>query len=210
MDGGPVSGTRTSADGMDRGDVKSTADADADAGDIDTDDDDFDIDIDTAAGDIDKGDGDGTDQDGAGPAGGGPWLGAVRVLLTAAGLTAIGYGLHGLVIDRRATNPSNAVRWLVGGILVHDLLIVPVTAAVGLGLTVLVRAPYRAVLQGALLVSGAVTLATLPLWRGYGGPADNPTVNPLPYGRNLVIVLGLVWLAAALIIVARAVRSRRR
>ncbi|WP_239333062.1 hypothetical protein [Frankia sp. CiP3] len=129
--------------------------------------------------------------------------------LAAAGLAAIGYGIHGLVGMRSATNPPNAAQWLVGGIVVHDLLVVPVTMAVGLVLTRLVPAPFRAVLQGALLISGAVALASLPLWRGYGGPADNPSVNPLPYGRNLAIVLGLLWACATAVIVVRAVRVRR-
>lgn len=142
---------------------------------------------------------------------------AVRAVTTAvlrggpaaAGLAAIGYGIHGLVGMRSATNPPNAAQWLVGGIVVHDLLVVPVTMAVGLVLTRLVPAPFRAVLQGALLISGAVALASLPLWRGYGGPADNPSVNPLPYGRNLAIVLGLVWACATAVIAVRAVRVRR-
>ncbi|WP_241835292.1 hypothetical protein [Pseudofrankia asymbiotica] len=133
----------------------------------------------------------------------------VRVLLATAGLVVIGYGIHGLFTMTRATHPPQAARWLIGGVLVHDLVIVPVTAVVGLLLTRFVRAPYRAVVQGALLVSAAVALASLPLWRGYGGSPDNPTVNPLPYGRNLAIVLGAVWAAAVALIAIRVMRARR-
>ncbi len=132
-----------------------------------------------------------------------------RGLLAAAGLAAVGYGVDGLVTMARATNPPQAARWLIGGFLVHDLVVFPVTAAAGFLLTRLVRAPYRAVVQGALLVSAAVALACLPLWRGYGGSPDNPTVNPLPYGRNLAIVLGAVWAGAAALIGVRAARMRR-
>ncbi|OHV57300.1 hypothetical protein BCD48_06725 [Pseudofrankia sp. BMG5.36] len=131
------------------------------------------------------------------------------MVLAAAGLAVIGYGIHGLVTMARATHPPQAARWLIGGILVHDLVIVPVTAATGLLLIRFVRAPYRAVVQGALLVSAAVALASLPLWRGYGGSPDNPTVNPLPYGRNLAIVLGAVWAGAAALIAVRMMRARR-
>ena len=142
---------------------------------------------------------------------GAPAVGVVvlRVLLAAAGLAAIGYGIDGLVARPRATNPPQAASWLIGGILVHDLLVVPVTAVVGFLLTRGVPAPYRAVLQGALLVSAAVVLAFLPLWRGYGGSPGNPSVNPLPYGRNLTIVLGAVWTGAAVLIVFRVVSARR-
>ncbi len=133
-----------------------------------------------------------------------------RALVAAAGLAAIGYGIHGLIDGRPATNPPNTTAWLIGGILAHDLLVVPVTMVAGFVLSRLVPAPYRAVLQAALLVSGSVALASLPLWRGYGGSADNPSVNPLPYGRNLGIVLGLVWTCAAAVVVHRAVRTRRK
>ncbi|WP_242606263.1 hypothetical protein [Protofrankia symbiont of Coriaria ruscifolia] len=134
----------------------------------------------------------------------------LRALVAAAGLAAIGYGIHGLINGQPATNPPNTTAWLIGGILAHDLMVVPVTMAAGFVLSRLIPAPYRAVLQAALLVSGSVALASLPLWRGYGGSADNPSVNPLPYGRNLGIVLGLVWTCAAAVIVHRAVRARRK
>ncbi len=134
---------------------------------------------------------------------------ALRVVLAAAGLAALGYGVDGLLSMSRATRPTNAGAWLIGGIVVHDALLVPATMIVGFALSRLVPAPYRAVVQGALLVSGSVALASLPLWRGYGGSADNPSVNPLAYGRNLAIVLGAVWAGAALIMAGRAVAARR-
>ncbi|AEH07867.1 hypothetical protein FsymDg_0295 [Candidatus Protofrankia datiscae] len=144
-----------------------------------------------------------------GPVGAGPMAAAVlRVLVVAAGLAAIGYGIHGLVDGRPATNPPNAAAWLIGGIALHDLLVVPATMAAGFVLGRLVPAPYRAVAQGASVVSAAVALASLPLWRGYGGSADNPSVNPLPYGRNLGIVLGLIWACAAVVIICRALHAR--
>jgi hypothetical protein len=134
-----------------------------------------------------------------------PWG---RGLLAAAGLAALGYGIHGLLTAARATHPTQAARWLIGGVLAHDLIVAPVAALVGLALTRLVRAPYRAVVQGALLVSSAVLLSSLPLWRGYGGAPGNPSVDPLPYGRNLALVLGAIWLAAGALIAARATRAR--
>jgi hypothetical protein len=134
----------------------------------------------------------------------------VRCLLALCGLAVTAYGVDGLLTMRGATNPPQAARWLVGGVLVHDLVAFPVAAVIGLLLTRLVKAPYRAVLQGALLVSAAVALSSLPLWRGYGRSAGNPSVDPLPYGRNLAIVLGAVWAGAAGVLVVRAVRARRR
>ncbi|SNQ51723.1 conserved membrane hypothetical protein [Frankia canadensis] len=139
-----------------------------------------------------------------------PTVGAVvRGLVAVAGLAVLGYGVHGLLGMPHATHPPQAARWLIGGLLLHDLVAFPVTAAVGFVLTRLVRAPYRAVVQGTLLASVSVALASLPLWRGYGGAPDNPSVDPLPYGRNLAIVLGAVWAVAAALIAMRALRARR-
>jgi hypothetical protein len=130
----------------------------------------------------------------------------IRVLLGGAGLAALGYGLVGLFTHTRATNPQNSLAWLAGGVLVHDVLLVPAAALIGLALSRFVPAPYRAVVQGALIVSGSVALASLPLWRGYGGAPGNDTVNALPYGRNLAIVLGAVWVGAAILMVIRWLR----
>jgi hypothetical protein len=63
--------------------------------------------------------------------------------------------------------------------------------------------------QGALVVSGAVSLVALPLVGGFGGNADNPSANPLPYPRNLAIVLAVVWGTAAVVVAVRVLRGRR-
>ncbi|ORT95156.1 hypothetical protein UK99_13990 [Frankia casuarinae] len=142
---------------------------------------------------------------------GGDGMNAVvlRGVAVAAGLAAIGYGVDGVLTHQQATRPPNTVVWLIGGVLVHDALLVPATMLVGFLLTRLVPPPYRSVAQGALLVNAAVALSSLPLWRGYGGDPGNPTVNPLPYGRNLALVLAVVWAGAAALMVSRAVRARR-
>ncbi|CAI7973422.1 conserved membrane hypothetical protein [Frankia sp. Hr75.2] len=146
---------------------------------------------------------------GAAPRRGGG-LTRLAVALTAlGGLAALGYGIDGLLSETRATNPHNSLRWLIAGVLAHDVLLVPAVALVGLLLSRAVPGPYRAVVQGALIVSGSVAAASLPLWRGYGGTPGNATVDALPYGRNLLIVLGAVWAAATVIMVFRRRRSRR-
>lgn len=133
----------------------------------------------------------------------------MRVLLVCAGLAALGYGLAGLFTHPRPVNLPNSTRWLAGGVLVHDLVLVPATMLVGLALARFVSAPYRAVVQGALIVSASVALMCLPLWLGYGGTPGNPTTNPLPYRRNLALVLGAVWAGALAIMIIRAVRRQR-
>lgn len=131
-----------------------------------------------------------------------------RGLAALAGLAVAGYGIAGLVTHARATRPTNSLAWLLTGIVAHDAVVVPVIALIGLVLSRAVPRPYRAVTQGALIVSGSVILASLPLWRGYGGSPGNPSVNALPYGRNLLIVLGGVWAVALMLMAYRWLRSR--
>jgi hypothetical protein len=48
----------------------------------------------------------------------------------------------------------------------------------------------------AAAASAAISLVTFPTVRGYGRAADNPSLLPGNYGRSLVLVIALVWLAA--------------
>lgn len=149
--------------------------------------------------------------DGPSRAGGPRLVGmAVRVGMVALGLVLVGYGVDGALGQPRLTHPWYAVRWLAGGIVLHDGLLAPATCAVGLLLSRLLRAPYRAVTQSAMIISGSVALASLPLWRGYTSDPGNTTVDPLPYGRNLAIVLGAVWFTAGTAMIVLFVTRRTR
>jgi hypothetical protein len=136
------------------------------------------------------------------------WRGIGRWLATGAGLAVAGYGIAGLVTHSRATNPANSLDWLAAGLLAHDVVVVPATTLIGLALSRLAPRSCRAVLQAALFVSGSVALASFPLWSGHGGDPGNPSVDPLPYGRNLLIVLGGIWALAGTVAVRRWWRDR--
>ncbi|WP_322778902.1 hypothetical protein [Frankia sp. Cas4] len=141
------------------------------------------------------------------------WRAAVlglRVLLVGGGIAMVGVGVFGALDAHLAANPPYALGWGLVAIAVHDALLVPALAVIGLVLTKLVPAPYRAVIQAALIVSGSVALVSLPLWRGYGRKPDNPSVDPLAYERNLMIVLGVVWVIAAVVMFRRWLLVRRR
>ncbi len=93
--------------------------------------------------------------------------------------------------------------WFGGGIVIHDALIAPATIIVGL-LVLRIAPPFaRAYVQGALVITGSLALATLPLVLGDGRDPNNPSQQPLPYGRNLLIVVALVWLVAAALALLR-------
>ncbi|MGW8601375.1 hypothetical protein ACWGLB_20860 [Streptomyces sp. NPDC055893] len=122
------------------------------------------------------------------------------------GLGGLGIALIGIGVWRVAAqaDPVGVVVWLAGAVVLHDGLIAPLVLAVGL---LLVGRAERGVLRGALIVAGSLTLVTLPLLVRPGAP-PNPSALPLPYGRNLVIVLGVVATVAAAVILVRRWRAR--
>jgi hypothetical protein len=135
-------------------------------------------------------------------AGGGGVLRAPRITAYATGAGFIALGLFGLV-SATDTNFAGWAVWFAGVTVAHDALLVPSTLLVG-ALTTRLPSPYRRHAQGTLLVAGVVTLVALPLVLGHGRRADNPSILPLAYDRNLLIVLGAIAVAS----VAWALLSR--
>ena len=126
----------------------------------------------------------------------------------ALGVAAVLFGLRGLVFGGVATNwPAPAV-WLVAGVLAHDLLVVPVVAAAGWVLARVVPATVRPVVRGGLLVAAMVTVVGLTVLSGKGD-ARNPSLTPLDYPRNYLLVLAGVALITAALVVLRSRRVKR-
>jgi hypothetical protein len=117
----------------------------------------------------------------------------------------LGVGLRGIFAHRIDTRPANLARFVVGGALLHDLLIAPVVIVLGLLVVRAVPGRARAPVQAALAVSAIVALFSYPLVRAYGLSTHNPTSEPHNYARNLIFVLAFVWVVAA----ATAVRRLR-
>ena len=129
--------------------------------------------------------------------GAGFWLSA------AAGWLVIAAGLRGIVQNSIDTRPGNLARFVVGGALLHDLIVAPLVIVVAVVVGRAVPGRARAVVQGALVVSAVVALFSYPLVRAYGLAANNPTSLPRDYATNLLVVLGVVWAVAATLAVAR-------
>ncbi len=100
--------------------------------------------------------------------------------------------------------------WLVGLDLAHDLVLGPVVVGIGLLVRLLVPDRLRAVVQAALIVSGAVLLVGLLPLRG-SASSDNPTIQPIDYGPSIAVVLLVIWAtaAAAALLTTRRGRQRR-
>ena len=122
----------------------------------------------------------------------------------------IGIGLRGIFQHRLDTRPANLAKFVVGGALLHDLLVAPLVLLAAVALARAVPPRARATVQAALAVSGIVALFAYPMVRGYGRAANNPTSLPHNYTLNLAIVLGLVWVVTAGILAVRLRASARR
>lgn len=94
--------------------------------------------------------------------------------------------------------------WFGGGIVLHDLVIAPLVVAAGWALR-----GVPGVVRAGLLVSVLVVAGTLPVVLSLGRMPGNPTILPLPYGRNLLLVLAAVWAATGAIVAWRHRRAVR-
>lgn len=126
---------------------------------------------------------------------------AARWVLGGCGLLLIAVGGRLLSV---LPDPVGVVVWLGGALVLHDGVIAPLVLAAGMAVAAV---PARGLVRGALLTAGALVLVTLPVLLRPGAP-PNPSALPLPYGRNLALVLAAVVVTAvAVAVVPRLVRA---
>jgi hypothetical protein len=134
-----------------------------------------------------------------------PWW---RWLFVLPGLAAVGYGAHGLLTAGRRVPLDSWLTWFVGSALLHDLVLAPVWVGLGwLAARLLPRAARPAAVVGAA-VTGVLTLVALPFVLGFGADPANDSFLPRAYGRDLLLVVLAVWVAAAGWAVVAVRRSR--
>lgn len=121
----------------------------------------------------------------------------------AAGWAVMAFGLRGAVVNRIDTRPRDLARFFVGGALIHDLVVAPLVIVAGVTLARIVPGRVRATVQVALVVSGIVALFSYPAVRAFGLATRNPTSLPHNYTVNLLIVLGVVWATAAVVVIRK-------
>ncbi|MGH9183023.1 MAG: hypothetical protein ACRDZ9_04280 [Acidimicrobiales bacterium] len=126
--------------------------------------------------------------------------------LFVAGWAVMVFGGVGLATNRIDIPIDAFARWTVGLAVAHDLLLAPLVIGVASLVLARVPPPHRAVLQGALIVTGLVVAFAWPLVGRYGIRPDDPSTQPRDYASGLAAVLAVVWLAAA----ALSVRVGRR
>jgi len=143
----------------------------------------------------------------ASPPPGGPafWTGL------AVGGTVVAFGIVGLVSTTDLANGLDVGVWVVGADLVHDLVLAPIAVVVSIVLARLVPLPWRAPVRAGLATSAVLVIVAVPPLLGTARDTvpSNHTVQPLDYPSALLTVLGIVWAAAGLWLLAIALRRRR-
>lgn len=129
----------------------------------------------------------------------------------AVGAVVMAIGVRGLIVNRAAIMATNPPRWTMlalSTLAVHDLVVVPVTLAVGFAVTRLVPRGLRAPVQGGLIATAIVVAYALPLVLRLGANPANPTILPRDYRWGLTILLAVIWASVGAVAVVAAWRQR--
>lgn len=133
-----------------------------------------------------------------------------RVVLGAAGAAAAAFGILRILQHPGMSHPLGLARWLIGALLVHDVVIAPVVLGVGWLLTRFVPPRARRFVQAALVTGGLVSaLGVLLIWRQGTASATSLTLLDQNYAANLAALLILIaGVTAAAYLIARLRSSR--
>lgn len=155
--------------------------------------------------------GPGTSSDADGASQGSPrvfWVGTIL------GGIVLAWGVYGLLADQGSGVVDVKLRpwllWFVGGLVVHDAVIAPLTHLVGSGVRRVRPALLRTPVQIGLALTAVLTLFAFPLLRGYGLDAQpgNTSVQPVDYTVSWLVLLAAVWAFIVALALWRVVKSR--
>jgi hypothetical protein len=114
----------------------------------------------------------------------------------ALGTPVMVYGAVELVQQTSWSRSFGVARWFGGGILLHDLVLVPLVLVVVWAIGRCTPAPVHTPLRAAVLGSALIVAVGWPGLRGYGNKPDNPTIHPLDYRSAVLTLLVLLWVVA--------------
>jgi hypothetical protein len=123
----------------------------------------------------------------------------LRVLLFLPGAAALVWGVMLFADFAFPLRPDSffTVGWLLGGPLLHDVVIAPTVGLFGLAASRAVPRAWKTPVVVGSVLSGVLAILAVPLlWRTYGAPTP-----PGPHkdaGTGLLISLAVVWAAVLL------------
>jgi MFS family permease len=135
-----------------------------------------------------------------------------RLVLGAVGVAMGAFGALRL-LQLELEDLLDAGLWLAGGVLLHDVVVAPLTIAVTLLATRVVPSRARTAVVVGVVVLATVTVTAIPVLGGWGVRADNPTLLDRDYTAGWLVFAGLVVLGVVLGLVlgpVLALARRRR
>ena len=135
-------------------------------------------------------------------------LGAGRLALGAVGVLM---GLFGVLRLFRldASGLLDALLWMVGGALVHDVVLAPLTLLAAWLLRTVVPDSWWARVAAALVVVATVTVTAVPVLGRFGARPDNASLLDRPYWVGWVVLVVLVAVVTLLLDPVRRALGRR-
>lgn len=132
-----------------------------------------------------------------------------RVVIAVLGVVLAAYGTFRLLSQTRISHPFELAKWLAGGVVIHDGVVVPATMAVGAAVSALVPPRARRYLQGTLVCAAVITVPALVLIHRRGTQPSVKALESQDYAAHLMLILAVVAAAGALLYAARVVRDQR-
>jgi len=130
----------------------------------------------------------------------------MRWIIGGLGLLVGVYGGYLLESRQEGVQLVGALKFLVGGIVVHDVAIAAAVLVVGVVVTRVLPRAARAPFTVGAIVLGSVTLLAIPVLGRYGARSDNSTLLNRDYGQGWWIFAGVI---VAAVIVASVIRTRQ-
>ena len=124
------------------------------------------------------------------------------------GWLVIAYGARTALDDATDAHPFALLVHVVAFDLAHDLFVAPIVLVVGWLTGRLLPPVARGPVRSAIAVTAMFVVFSYPLLHRWGRRPTNSSTLPLEYGRNLVIIVAIVWTVALSTTIVRVVRRR--
>jgi hypothetical protein len=123
-----------------------------------------------------------------------------RALLALPGLAALAWGAVLFAEYALPLRPDvfGTIGWLVGGPILNDAVVAPLTAVLGTALARLLPPPWRTPVVAGTVITGVLLILAFPLlWRPYG-TAPMPGLHDGNPTLGLTLTLAAIWLLVVL------------
>lgn len=128
--------------------------------------------------------------------------------MTRGGLVIGGIALLAVGAGKLATTSGDVataaavVAWLVGGVLIHDLVVAPLALALAAGGRRWLPPSWQRGAIVMLVIVGSMSVWALPVLTGLGARPDNPTLLDRNYAAGWLIVAALALVASVVLVVS--------